>query len=318
MILKEIDFSELKDVDYKEWNSILENSKSTTIFQTPEWIELSLRWSKARGKVILAYRDNKPVGCYFYYLKDAKYIFKKSSTGIFESPYGGPIIITEEEDQTIDLMIKKLQRKLLLSSITVIAPPFVDISPFVRNGFKNVDKETMVLKLNETEEVLFDQMHQMKRRNIRKAIKNNIQIIHKDASGLDEYHSMLVSTYKRLNLSPPQPIEYYKDVFRNLESKKRIILSIAYLDEQPIACGFFLVYNGTVIFWQGASYQEYMKFGANDLIHWNIIQFAKSSGLSYYNLLHFHDDKGVELESLKRFKEGFGARSTAYHMLVKK
>lgn len=318
MVIKEFDFSKLDENHFKDWNMILQNNNSNTVFQTPEWIRLSLKWSVSNGSLILAYNDSKPVGAYFYYKKPHKYFLSKSSTGIFESPYGGPVIIEGENDKVYDLMIQKLERKILISNITVIVPPFANVQPFLRSGFKDVVKETMVLELDKPEEELFAQMHQMKRRNIKKALKNGIQIIHKDVSGLDEYHSMLVSTYERLNLKAPRSISYYKDVFEALGPKKRILLSIAYLDDKPIASGLFLIYNSNAIFWQGASYQEFMKFGANDLIHWDMIQYCKAEELSYYNLLHFHDDQGNELESLKRFKEGFGAKSTPYHLLVKK
>lgn len=318
MVIKEIDFSKLNENHFKDWNMILHKNNSSTIFQTPEWIRLSLKWSDANGRLILAYNDGNPVGAYFYYKKPHKYFLSKSSTGIYESPYGGPVIIEGENDKVCDLMILKLEKNILISNITVIAPPYVNIQPFLRSGFRNVVKETMVLELDKSEDELLGQMHQMKRRNIKKALKNNVKIIHKDASGLEEYHSMLVSTYERLNLKSPKSISYYKDVFKALEPKKRILLSIAYLDDKPIASGLFLISNSNAIFWQGASYQEYMKFGANDLLHWNMIQFCKSEGLSYYNLLHFHDDQGNELESLKRFKEGFGAKSTPYNLLVKK
>lgn len=317
MIVKEFDAADLNLQCLRDWNYVLSNNNDSTIFQTPEWIELTIKWTSSSGKLIIAYMDDSPIGVFYYYSKVFKQFLKKAYTENFESPYGGPIILERADINTIDFMIKHVEKKIQLASISVTLPPLACIQPFLENKFDKLGKQTMILPLDKTEEVLFDQMHKMKRRNIRKAEKNDIEIVHEDSSALDIYHNMLAATYKRLSLKPPMPIEYYQDIFNVFGENKRIVLSMAYKDSEPIASALFLVYKGTTIFWQGASYQEYMKYGANDLIHWDIIKYSLNKNNAHYNLLHFHDDIGLELESLKRFKEGFGATCATYHVMKK-
>ena len=315
--INKVEFSKISKNDIKAWNFVLENSNNATIFHTPEWIFLMVDKIGVEGEILIAYDNENPIGIFPYYLKKGKLFSKKSTTGSFETPYGGPIKINKSKENTIVELLKKQEESLVIVKSKVIVPPFTNIDSFKLQNFKFVEKGAIVLDLELSEDDLYMQLYKMKKRNIKKAIKNNIKIVSSNSNQLFEFHEMIKDTYKRLELTAPKSIDFYSKLMDSLFSLNRVKLLIAYLDDKPIASAIYLLYKNTIIFWQGAAYREYMKFGVNDLLHWEIIKYGKNNGFNNYNLLHFHDDMGNELEQLKKFKEGFGGVLTPYYSFDK-
>lgn len=61
-----------------------------------------------------------------------------------------------------------------------------------------------------------------------------------------------------------------------------------------------------------------MKYASNDLIHWFIIKKANELDFKKYNMLHFHDSDGNEINSLKNYKMSFGAKLYDYYLMNKR
>lgn len=315
--IKKIEYSKISIDEKKAWNYVLDHSDQATIFHTPEWIFLMVEKIGSTGEILIAYENEKPVGIFPYYLKKGKFFLKKSTTGTFETPYGGPILTSGTNENVIIQLLQSLERNINIVKSTIFSPPNSKILPFETQNFKSNKRESMLLNLEPSEDDLLSQLQKMKKRNIKKAEKNEVEIIDADASYIPEFHKMLADTYKRIGLNPPKGIDFYERIFELLKPLNRVKLLMAKLENEPIAATISLLYKDTVIFWQGASYREFMKFGPNDLLHWSIIKHAKQNGFKYYDLLQFHDRKGIELEPLKNFKQGFGANPEPYYSFTK-
>jgi len=315
--ISKIEFAKISKNKLKDWNYVLEFSNEATIFHTPEWIFFMIEKTGVKGEILIAYNNNKPVGIFPYYLKKGKFFFNKSTTGTFETPYGGPIHIKGSNKNIIIQLLKNLEKNFNIVKTTVFYPPKRNNDPFKDLNYSFKKKESMVLSLEPTEEELWSQLHKMKKRNVRKAEKNDVRIIDSDLKYISDFHCLLSDTYNRLSLRPPKEIDFYNKLFELFLPLNRIKLLIAEFNGKPIAAAIFLLYKETMIFWQGASYREFMKYGPNDLIHWSIIKFGKQHGFNSYDLLQFHDNKGDELEPLKKFKQGFGAIPQPYYSFTK-
>lgn len=312
-----VDFVKITEKQKKDWNIVLENSNAATIFHTPEWIQMIDSYIPAKCELFIAYHNDQPVGVFPYYIKKGKMFSKKATTAAFETPYGGPIIIEDSNEDIIVELLRKQEESLVLVKSKIILPPNSDTKPYQFQKFKSFENSAIVLNLAPSEDELFSQLHKMKKRNIKKAKNNNVEIFDDANKYLQDFHLMLQDTYKRLELLPPKPIEFYQRLLEILIPLNRVRLLVAFYEGKAIASGIYLLYKKNIIFWQGAAYREYMKLGPNDLVHWDIIKYGKANGFEKYNLLHFHDNKGVELESLKKFKQGFGGVPTPYYVFNK-
>jgi lipid II:glycine glycyltransferase (peptidoglycan interpeptide bridge formation enzyme) len=104
-----------------------------------------------------------------------------------------------------------------------------------------------------------------------------------------------------------EPLERYQLIAQAFHQACRVY--IAKLGGQPIAAAIFLLYNQNAIYYRGTSLREEANLvRANDLLHSRMIEDACDAGCRFY---HMGESGGVE--SLMRFKEGFGAQPNASH-----
>lgn len=311
--IKKIKFEKISEKEIYDWNLVLKNSSDATIFHTPEWINLVAVEDNLNCEVLFCYKDNKPAGVFPYYIKKEKVFLKKVTTSAFETPYGGPISIDTDRREILNALVIAHKKKYLFLSSNIVLPPDYQIDVFSRQSCIIRNKETLQVSIERSKEELWNNLHNMKRRNIKKALKNNITIKSTGIEYVRDFHSMLAATYNRLKLPPPKPINFYTNLFELLEPLERINLLMAFKDDKPIGAAIFLFFKDSIIYWQGASYEEYMKYAPNDLIHWNVIENGTKSGFKKYNMLHFHDSNGDEITSLKNYKLSFGTALHKYY-----
>ena len=305
-------FSDLSDKESKDWELLLQQVEYATVFQTSEWIGLIVDFFNEKAEVILCYEENELVGVFPYYLKKYKRIFNKSTTTMFETPYGGPITRSAKRNDWISQILDFQLKGMRMVSSKIVFPPHIYYDSQLNKNCVTKTKSTIELNIDKPEEVLWTGLNKMKTRNIKKAIKNELEISEDIDRNLEFYYDLLAQTYSQLGLPKAIDFNFYRKLFDVLSPQKRVKLVTVLLDSKPIASAIFLLYNNTIMYWQGASSSDYMKYGPNDLIHWYIIKNGKSWGYTKYNMLHFHDANGNEISSLKNYKLSFGSELQNY------
>ncbi|MBU4421649.1 aminoacyltransferase [Candidatus Parcubacteria bacterium] len=170
------------------------------------------------------------------------------------------------------------------------------------------DKEpkcTQILDLSKSEKELLAGMKQKARYNIRLAEKKGIKILtppnlplHKrrNGEGFEEFYSLLLQTSERQNIKLHQ-----KDYYQKLVAFNKIF--IAYYNNEPIAGAMVNFYENTATYLHGGSSDEHKDLMAPYLLHWEIIKYAKSQNLKYYDWWGVDEKKWP---GITRFKKGFG------------
>jgi hypothetical protein len=101
--------------------------------------------------------------------------------------------------------------------------------------------------------------------------------------------------------------ERFERIAQFFDSASRIY--VAYLGHEPVAATVFLIYKDHAFYYRGTSIREKANpVRANDLLQCMMIQEACRAGCRYF---HMGESGGVE--SLMRFKTGFGAVPTPIH-----
>ena len=157
------------------------------------------------------------------------------------------------------------------------------------------------------------------RRNIKKALKNNLEIeISDDIESVKGFYSLNCITRKRHGL-PPQPFRFFEKVHEHIISKGSGVVLIARYKGEPVASAVYFHFGGQAIYKYGASCMKYQYLRANNLIMWEAIKYFSEKGLSTFHfgrtepenkgLLQFKRGWGTEEEILKYYRYDFKKRS---------
>jgi len=152
------------------------------------------------------------------------------------------------------------------------------------------------------EEILWKNLSSSKRRNIRKAQRENMIIaFHNEQNTIREFYQLHCLTRKRHGL-PPQPVSFFNAIYKNIISKKFGEVALAYSGKTPVAGAVFFISGSDVIFKFGASDKSFQNMRANDLLMWEAIRRYAGKGLSSFSFGKTEKSN----EGLCHYKDGFG------------
>ncbi|HLV32324.1 MAG TPA: GNAT family N-acetyltransferase [Chitinispirillaceae bacterium] len=153
------------------------------------------------------------------------------------------------------------------------------------------------------EDALWKNLSPSKKRNIRKAQKNEIIItFNNEKNALQIYYNLHCLTRKRHGL-PPQPVSFFNAIYENIIAKNCGEVTLVYSGNTPVAGAVFLFSGSEAIYKFGASDNNFQPMRINDLLMWEAIRRYTEKGyssLSFGKTEKFH-------EGLCHYKEGFGA-----------
>ncbi len=172
---------------------------------------------------------------------------------------------------------------------------------------------TILLDITKSNDELLTAMHPKTRYNIKVAEKHGVTI--KKLQSQEEKQlvaSMLKGTLTRRNLVSPSTDYYYKLANYNTDDKNFTVNTFgAYLGDTLLACALTIDVNQTRTYLFGGSTTEHKNLMAPYLLHWQIIQDAKTFGLTTYDW--FGAEGAVSDGSgFARFKSGFGGTVLQY------
>lgn len=170
-------------------------------------------------------------------------------------------------------------------------------------------KNTVILDLTPSEDVLLAAMKSKWRYNIRLAQRKGIVICQGSLTDLEPFYELYAVTSQRDGFLI-RPKAYYLDVWgQYLQAHpRRATLLLAKVDHVPIA-GLMLFYFGqTAWYMYGASLDQHRNLMPNHLLQWEAIKAAKSLGCASYDMWGAPDvfAETDPIWGVYRFKKGFG------------
>lgn len=189
------------NIDRADWSAFVASHPQGNIFQTPEMYDVYACAEHVMPMAVAAVEGDEIVG-----ILVAQYMTNGGSLASWITARsiitGGPL--AKDNDPAIiqalmDAYKKQLPCKTIYSEIHPIYP--MDDMP----GWKRVGHYNLVMRLEKTEEELYDQMHKERRRNVNQAIKAGLTF--KELTTADEIHqvvALIEKTYRRKHV----PIGY--------------------------------------------------------------------------------------------------------------
>ena len=161
-----------------------------------------------------------------------------------------------------------------------------------------------LLDLSGAEKNLFATFRDSTRRNIKKAVRQGIEVRICDTfEAMKEFYRLLCLTRKRHGL-PPQPVYFFKSIYENIISQQKGLIALADYKKQCIAGAVFFHFGETGIFKYGASDKNFQQFRANNLVMWEGIKWHLKKNVKNLSLGRTERDN----RGLLQFKSGWGAK----------
>jgi len=209
--------------------------------------------------------------------------------------------------QQISLVAKKEK------CIALFVSPMQEVSIGKKSPRHIHCEATRIVDLTQSEVDILAQMKQKGRYNIKVATKKEVTV--KESKDIDAFYALIEKTGARdgfTHLSKKK----YKSFLSNLPGS---FLLMAYSSDDkestPIAGVLSVIWNGTGIYYYGASDHAYRASMAPYLLQWESMKLCKSNGCTSYDLLgiapegsgHKHPWAGIS-----SFKEKFGGEVKNY------
>lgn len=197
---------------------------------------------------------------------------------------------------------------------------------FFNLGFKTENfpfnpTTTLQIDLTQSEEKLFKNFTEAKRRAVRKAIKNNVVV--RESNNIEEFIAVRKKQYFPLGF---MIVPEMKSLWKNFYPDNAALL-LAYITlpnsqithiqaiasigvMKPVAGILLLFYNKVAYYWFASSLKLGKKLFAPTLLVWEALKFAKKRGCKTFDFEGIYDERfpkaSESWRGFTKFKEGFG------------
>jgi hypothetical protein len=226
--------------------------------------------------------------------------------GVMFRPIEGNIARTyEQRKHWLKLLIDALPKEIQLFSYN-FSPQFDYPLPFFWKGYKLTPRYTCQIDLSRTEEVLWSNLAENNRRDVRKAQKAGITI---EEACEPETVIRIFRNAKEADINPiaNQDYEALKKVVAHFNTLGQSHTLIAKSDQgEPIAGIIFFRWGKMTVYFFGSTEPAHKASGAMSLIIWEAMRRAQAAGSTIF------DFEGSMIEPVERFFRGFGAIPIPY------
>ncbi len=165
--------------------------------------------------------------------------------------------------------------------------------------------KTFLLDLEVTSEKLWLGLHKNStQRSIEKGRREGIKIHFADEWRHWETFYRLHLLTSRTHGVPPQPLDFFRHLFENMQTEKLAQLVLAFKGNGPAAGAIFFLYKERVIYMYGASHPDYLPYRPNHVLLWEVIGWAQTKGFKVFDLGRVSQENA----GLAQFKARWGAR----------
>ena len=158
-----------------------------------------------------------------------------------------------------------------------------------------------------SEDELFANLTQQNRRNVRIAIKNNVEVRVAGKEALDDFMRLMIITGERDGFSV-RSRAYFAKMLEALGENCRLYM--AYYEGKAVSGAITTNYAGKTCYVYGASDNEHRNVMPNNLLQWEMIRWAVETGCTVYDFQGISGNLSEDdhLYGLYRFKKGFNGQ----------
>lgn len=194
--------------------------------------------------------------------------------------YGGWIIDGEYDSSIFDEYIDYCKDNHIVCEFVRFDLFRTDISKYYGN-IKYVS-HNVVKRIDLDDETVFDDMERRARKNIRKALRNELDVlVDEDMEYLDEFKKIYYQTMDRNNASDSY---YFNENFFNILTKENCKLFHVISDNKIISTELVIYDDLCCYSYLGGTLDEYFNLRPNEIMKYEIMKWGHSQGLKYFVL----------------------------------
>jgi len=219
--------------------------------------------------------------------------------GAFSSYFGfgmdlgvmhGPIVDTKSEEglQFVEALLKELEgygkRNRIIHAQVSVSEAWQLQEVFHRMGYTSTGRSNeYVVNLGKGMDELWKSITHNKRRNIKKARKEGVEVIQsRNHEDLLTFYSMLEAAEKRGGFSS-YPLSWFEAVWEIYDPELSRVFLARWKGED--VSGVFTVIHGKTVYALAAgSFRGGWKVRPNDIMHWKIMEWASKNDYSRYQM----------------------------------
>lgn len=182
-----------------------------------------------------------------------------------------------------------------------------------------VGKATLVIDLQQDLDAIFAGMSMTKRQNVRRATRKGVKVRIGDAQEAQAVWQLMKQTCARRGISPSPPQDdFFTNTYRILAPIGVATFFVAEIGSEVVSGACAMVFGGTMQLWRVGWSGKYDKYDPNDILHWEMIKWAKENGCREFDFMHIRPDharallRGEKLNDsysgVTDFKMGFGGQ----------
>jgi Acetyltransferase (GNAT) domain len=206
------------------------------------------------------------------------------------------------------LNLPRVQVRLLAMAERYRGEACPRVNPLLAYGYRNTLSQTYVVDLRRDEAKIWDRLAPDCRTHVRKAEKEGCTVRLASASkeDLEIYYELHRETYHRTGVSP-HPFAYFEAIWRHFVAEGRAIVFFAERAGQVIAADNEAFYKNAMSGWTAAGKEEAARVGANNLLHWHAMRWARENRAEWYESGEaFPGATEGKSKGLNAFKKSFG------------
>ena len=262
------------------WREFLTRAESPEQYDAPEFF-LEPYWKGSNPFAILAFDGDKIIAS-----ATGLHTAGMVTSGLASRPQ---ICMAKDADATLasNLLIDGLLQEAGTSKlITVYGWEWTPLPAFSQRGFRTLKLGgDVVLDLRAGADAVYKKFHENRKRNIKAAIKNGIEVSEAKtpedlAAYLEVYSAWLGTTRKKIHMNPN-----FSAVAKTHEMPENHRRFLARHQGRVIAAsGVRFLRGGLLVYAGNCSYDRSIHLRPNDLLIWKSIQWACEQGFSKYSL----------------------------------
>jgi len=252
------------------------------------------------------------------------------------SPFGHVAYVTQgpllSDDCTglatqLSLSLCKAAREYGISAL-IVNPPRdgnyttenLDAAGFRPNHLVRVIDTTYELDLRKSSDELLQGMRESRRKNIRRGLRSGRLAFHEGHEAeLRIFHDLMCATCRRQSVIPNPDWRSLSAMWQLYRPKSCLHLFFIALDGEHVSGGLVITFGERASFWKMGWSGNHAKLRPNDILHWEIICWAKRQGYRFLDLMGIASkaleiDAGLTvpskefMKSPSFYKMGFGGR----------
>lgn len=186
---------------------------------------------------------------------------------------------------------------------------FRDCKRWASQALTSVSFHGHVVPLILSEEQQLQRCSPAMRRALRKAGRSPLHLKEgREWADVETYYSLHCQSRRRHGL-PPQPIDFFRNIQRQILARGLGFVLLAFAGDTPVAGAVFFGFGRNALYKFGASSDSHLELRPNNLVLWQGIRRCAELGFSALDL----GRTSLDNEGLRRFKLGLGGEECLIH-----